>query len=343
MPSLYENELQHAEDLQDVITAPPSWLMRWGIGIFFFFILGLASFSVLVDYPDSIKAAVMIRANFPPVKVSANTSGKIVTLLVNDRQKVEKGQEIALFESDVNYLKLSKLFLALDKTRRSFLKGEANLDLLDGIDPDIEGALEEDFLDFYQSYLTYRYVTEEKEQRSNSGFAERTSSRTNRMRTPGEITFLRSLNRFISQINSWKHKYILTAGESGIIRFSKTNLHGYFARQVEELFYIYPLNNSFYGEMVLPQNYLSKIKEGQQVNIRLKSYPHEEFGVIAGEVASINEISLKGNMFSVTLKISRIINNKIKLADGMLAEGDVSVANTTIYERLSKSLFGLRK
>src|SRR5436853_6241855 len=47
----------------------------------------------------------------------------------------------------------------------------------------------------------------------------------------------------------------------------------------------------------LPVQNSGKLKEGQNVNIRLDSYPFEEYGIIQGKIATVSILPSGGNYF----------------------------------------------
>jgi HlyD family secretion protein len=65
----------------------------------------------------------------------------------------------------------------------------------------------------------------------------------------------------------------------------------------QELFYIIPDNEVFFGKMILPQDNMGKIKERQQVLIKLKAYPFEEYGMIRGTIKNIVETPNRDGVF----------------------------------------------
>lgn len=55
-----------SSEVNEVLSQPPSWLVRWGITVFFFVLLILLGVGWFVEYPDLIKANLRVVAtNFP--------------------------------------------------------------------------------------------------------------------------------------------------------------------------------------------------------------------------------------------------------------------------------------
>jgi len=85
---------RHTEDIQEIITKVPSWIVRWGITLFFGVLLIVLAISVLVRYPDMVKAPVKLQSSGNTSSVVANTSGIITKVFVKKDQQVRNGQAL---------------------------------------------------------------------------------------------------------------------------------------------------------------------------------------------------------------------------------------------------------
>jgi predicted double-glycine peptidase len=156
--------------------------------------------------------------------------------------------------------------------------------------------------------------------------------------------FIQALNSLISQAEEWKSKYILTASQSGKVVFAGIIQQNLFVQSGQEVFYINPGKNTFYGEMAIPQFNMGKVKEGQQVILKLRSYPYEEYGVVKGIIQSINEIPYKDSIF-LSKVILHLPNDKhlkrkkkvIKFKQGMLGNAEIVTKDATVLERIVNS------
>src|SRR5690606_2236299 len=109
--------------------------------------------------------------------------------------------------------------------------------------------------------------------------------------------------------------------------------------QSEELFYIYSENSNYFGEMHLPQRDFGKIKEGQDVLIKVRSYPYEEYGYIQGKIKTISDIPVRDSIFLSRVEIYRNPQDSlIKLRPGTLADADVITNDQTILYRIWKNV-----
>ncbi|HLF50701.1 HlyD family secretion protein [Flavobacterium sp.] len=92
-----------SEEVQDILTRVPHWMIRWGTVLIFGIILMLLFVSWFVRYPDVIATQVVITTNIPPEKLVAKTSGRIEAILIMDKIKVAANTPLAVIENPANY------------------------------------------------------------------------------------------------------------------------------------------------------------------------------------------------------------------------------------------------
>lgn len=106
---LEEIELR-SEEIQEILTKVPNWMIRWGSVLFLSLIVLLLLLSWLIKYPDIIKTESIITTQIPPQKEFARTTGKLDSIYVQESQKVSKNTVLAVLENpaktnDLYYLK----------------------------------------------------------------------------------------------------------------------------------------------------------------------------------------------------------------------------------------------
>jgi len=94
-----EIEKRHTEEMQEIIGAPPSWLLRWGITVFFSILILILGLSELIRYPDIIKTQLKVRSLNLPQPVVVKMPGKLIKLLVQNNQIVKEGQALAIIRT----------------------------------------------------------------------------------------------------------------------------------------------------------------------------------------------------------------------------------------------------
>ena len=113
---------------------------------------------------------------------------------------------------------------------------------------------------------------------ANFGQQENSSSSSTRL--------LASLNALRSGIDKWKQTYVLSAPIAGRVVFNGLTLQQ-FVRDGESVMTIVPQSqDEIVGRVQLAVEKSGKVSIGQRVVMKLDNYPYQEFGAIAGKVAS---------------------------------------------------------
>ena len=118
-------ELRSGE-VDEVLNEPPSWLMHWGITIFFAIIFLLLAISWFVKYPDLVKAPLKMVAVNRPKMVNTRMEGRLVRLFVRNGELIQKGQRLADLESTANHEEVLALDTLLSKLVHLISLNQAN-------------------------------------------------------------------------------------------------------------------------------------------------------------------------------------------------------------------------
>ena len=322
----YNNEqTRHSDDVQDIITSTPSWLLRWGISVFFGVLVLIIGIAALIRYPDVVKTQLKIDSSSLPIPVTTAIPGRLVKLLVTQNEKVKAGQPLAYIENAAYHGKVLGVFTSLKYIQQSVLQNKP---------PDIvfadynNGELGE-LQTAYQSFLLDFQLYSSSVRGRNNSFQ------------PAQITkFREALSRCIAVFENWQRKYVLMAPRQGSVSFAGIIHENQTFDINQQVFYIIPENEQFFGEMIIPQDNMGKIRAGQQVLIKLKAYPYEDYGIIKGKIAYITNVSFK-NMFiaRVDFQTNKLdgFNQSVRLEPGLMADAEIITQDATILKRISKS------
>jgi multidrug resistance efflux pump len=105
-----------SEEVQDILTRVPHWMIRWGTILIFGIIVMLFFTSWFLKYPDVVASEIVITTNIPPEKLVAKTSGRIEAILVKDKSLITQGTHLAIIENSANYKDVLLLKSIVDKT-----------------------------------------------------------------------------------------------------------------------------------------------------------------------------------------------------------------------------------
>jgi len=170
-----DNSLDHielrSEEVQEILTKVPHWMIRWGNVLFLALTLMLLCISWFVKYPDIIQSEAMITTQIPPQKEYAQITGTIDAILVKDNEAVNSDEPLAVLENTANYKDVYKLKSVIDTitvNSKSFYFPIDSLPLL------FLGDIESQFALFENSYIQYK-LNQELEPFSNEALANKYS------------------------------------------------------------------------------------------------------------------------------------------------------------------------
>ncbi|WP_108801793.1 HlyD family efflux transporter periplasmic adaptor subunit [Aquimarina sp. Aq107] len=114
MPDNLDDIQLRSEEVQEILTRVPHWMIRWGNLLILVLILLLLFLSWMLKYPDTIPAQAIITTNFPLQKEQANVSEKIEAILVKEGDTVPEGTPLAILRNTANYLDVFSLKRVID-------------------------------------------------------------------------------------------------------------------------------------------------------------------------------------------------------------------------------------
>lgn len=141
-----------SEEVQEILSFVPNWMIRWGNTMIFVLIIGLLLISWFVKYPDTIAAEVIVTTSIPPEKIYAQSNGQLDAILVEDNDWVPKNKLLGIIENSANYkdvLILRNVLDTLTVDYENFYFPIENLPIL------FLGDIESDFALFERSYAEY--------------------------------------------------------------------------------------------------------------------------------------------------------------------------------------------
>lgn len=412
----------HSEDLQEIISKPPSWLLQRGITFIVLTIFMIFGLSFFIRYPEVVTVSMKFNTSSAPKILTSKVDGNLVRILAKDGATVEKNTDIAYLESIADH---DQVLILLDKMKkvRSGILGLA--DLKDVVTPtELElGEVQNSYQNFYLAYLNYvaikkegiyqkrkgfiqdevKYINEQSQriqegldlQKKELALAEAEyakyqiladkkvisqlelqqkeallltkrqsipqtentiiSNQSNRLSKDKEMSeinnqmfeeekkFYQSLNTFISDAENWKKQYVITSTSKGVLIYGDFLQENQLVKVGDELFYVNANKDDYYGEILIPQRKSSKVKIGQDVLIKVQSYPYQEYGYLRGNIDYISDIPIRDSVFFSKVILTRNEQDSvIKLKPGILAEADVITEDHSIFNRiwlnLTKSL-----
>jgi len=121
-----DNIILRSEEVNEILTSTPKWILRWGISVIFILIITAIGLSYFIRYPDILTADITLTTLNPPVKLVAKTNGKLTYLLVKNKDVVKLNQTLAVIENTANYTDV----LYLDSTSTELINQLKLIDTL---------------------------------------------------------------------------------------------------------------------------------------------------------------------------------------------------------------------
>lgn len=130
MPEQKQNIEVRSDEVQEIMSHVPHWMIRWGITLIFGIILMLIFMSWFIKYPDVVTGSVSISTSVPPVKLIAVNSGEIENLHVKDGQEVHENDLIATIGN--SFSEDAKVFLETTcfQIKSSLIKNKQEISIL---------------------------------------------------------------------------------------------------------------------------------------------------------------------------------------------------------------------
>lgn len=157
--------------------------------------------------------------------------------------------------------------------------------------------------------------------------------------TEEKSKFTQALNSLVSEMEQWKVQHVLTAPQAGSLVYAGIIQRNQHVDVGQEVFYINPGSSEFFGEINVPQFNMGKVRVGQEVLIKLDSYPFEEYGVLRGRIAQLNQVPYQDSVFLSKVDILPAINPGIfRLTTGMVGTAEIITEDASLLQRLVRNI-----
>lgn len=152
MPSNIENVEIRSEEVQEILTYVPNWMIRWGNTLLLLLFIMLLFISWFVKYPDVISTQVMVTTALPPEKIYAKSNGQFEVFLAKEGEQVGKDQILAVIENSALYKDVLLLKSIVDTVHTDV---ESFHFPIDRLPPLILGDITTSFSQFENDYSEY--------------------------------------------------------------------------------------------------------------------------------------------------------------------------------------------
>ncbi|WP_425236683.1 HlyD family secretion protein [Ulvibacterium sp.] len=171
MGDTLDNIKLRSEEVQEILTRVPHWMIRWGNTLFLSLIILVLAISWFIKYPDLIVSQAIITTKTPPQKEFAMVSAKFDSIHVVESQEVTKNTVLAVLENTANTEDVLYLQSIIDTIRLSDKSIEFPFDSLPIL---FLGDINQSFALFENSYFQYK-LNKRLEPFSNEAIANKIS------------------------------------------------------------------------------------------------------------------------------------------------------------------------
>jgi len=146
-----------------------------------------------------------------------------------------------------------------------------------------------------------------------------------------------ALKQMLSSLAAWEQRYAIKSPIDGEVALFKFYSDNQFVPVGEEILTVIPETGKIHALVYAPVYGAGKIKPGQQVNLKLDSYPFKEFGMVNGKVESIAKAS-RNNTYLVKVILPNGLNSsyhrKLEFKQEMTGTAEIITDNLRIIERV---------
>ena len=152
MPNNNQNIEIRSEEVQEILSYVPNWMIRWGNTLLLSLIIMLLFITWFVKYPDVISSQVMVTTSFPPEKIYAKSTGQFEVFLTNEGKNISENDILAVIENSASYkdvLLLKSIVDTIDRNQKTFSFP------VDKLPPLVLGDITASFSQFENDYSEY--------------------------------------------------------------------------------------------------------------------------------------------------------------------------------------------
>lgn len=148
----------YSEEFAEVISAPPSWILSWGIILLALICLGMFVGSWIIEYPDIIEVPIIVTADNKPRSVVNLKQGRLEQLMVKNGTNVNRGQPLAYLQSSADASQVISLNARVDTIAQIISEGKwKSVQRFDFRDYTSLGEIQSDFQTFIQHLTLLKF------------------------------------------------------------------------------------------------------------------------------------------------------------------------------------------
>lgn len=151
-----------SEEVHEILSKMPHWIITNGITVLLVIILLLFTGAYFIRYPDIVVTRVTITSSDPPVRLIAQTNGKIQKIFVSNNQSLQAGDPIYMLENTANaqdVAVLKNIMQSLDSVLQWDVKKIDQFVLPAGLNT---GTMQTAYSELYRSLNQYQFESKNR-------------------------------------------------------------------------------------------------------------------------------------------------------------------------------------
>lgn len=147
----------HSDEIEEIISKKPPFIVRWGTVFFFFLLLLIGMICWFIQYPDIVTAKAKLTSLNAPKSVISRIDGKLVKLTAKDDDIVQAGAVIGFMESTSDHEQVLALSANIDTLSVRFSANNAMIPSGFFIQPYKNlGELQQDYQTFSHAFIDFK-------------------------------------------------------------------------------------------------------------------------------------------------------------------------------------------
>lgn len=215
-----------SDELLDVVSEPPTWIMRGGAGVITGVLLLFLIGTWVIKYPEVLTGNAVVTTRIQPIRVVAPAGGRLTSLLAQDGMLVKKGAILAETENTTQLRNVPAIRRLIAETRAFLADPRRIIAFPDA--PFSWGDLQNDFNIIRQNYVDVRRLQADglREQRIK-----------NRQRQAEELRQLVAVNERQQRLNeeAFQNAEERFRGEEGLFNAGATSKFDYLVSKNKRL------------------------------------------------------------------------------------------------------------
>lgn len=118
-----DHQAFYSEEIHEILTQVPNWMIRWGTTAMIFIFAGILGMSWMIKYPDVLTGKIVLNGEQPPAPVVAKSSGTL-SLFREEGTELVSGEVMGVINSATVFEDIKTLNKRLKNNKQKLARGE---------------------------------------------------------------------------------------------------------------------------------------------------------------------------------------------------------------------------